>query len=58
LDAIAFDDADGMVECGGSFNPSGKGYAALFHLMISPALIPTAFSRYEQMADYCLNPAC
>lgn len=56
LSAIPFDDANGMVEFGGSFQPSGKGYAVLFHLMISEALTPTAFLRYRQMVDVCLEP--
>lgn len=56
LSTVAAGDADGMVEFGGSFYPSGKGYAALFHLMISEAGLPTAFSRYQQMVAHCLGP--
>lgn len=55
LSTIAFDDADSLVECGGSFEPCGKGYAALFHLMLSDTLLPTAFARYRQMADHCFS---
>ncbi|WP_300014902.1 glycosyltransferase 61 family protein [Methylovulum sp.] len=57
LSAIPFQESIELIECGGSFHPCGKGYAALFHLMISPTLLPTAFSRFEQMLGYCLNPS-
>ncbi|MFZ2450201.1 MAG: glycosyltransferase 61 family protein [Methylovulum miyakonense] len=55
LSPLVFDKANGMVEFGGSFTPSGKGFAVLFHLILSDDLITTAFSRYEAMANYCLN---
>jgi len=57
LSTVVADDADGMVEFGGSFYPSGKGYAALFHLMISEAGLPMAFARYQQVIAHCLGPA-
>ncbi len=55
LSQIPFDHANGMVEFGGSFNPTGKGYAALFHAMVTKPLQPSVFTRYKKIADYCLN---
>jgi len=55
LSAIGLENANGMVEFGGSFTPSGKGFAVLFHLIISGDLVPEALARYEAMAAYCLN---
>ncbi|POZ50842.1 hypothetical protein [Methylovulum psychrotolerans] len=56
LSLIPFVDADGMVECGSSFEPTTKGFAALFHLIITEDMV-TAFARYHKMAGYCLNQA-
>lgn len=55
LTSIPFDEANGMVEFGGSFTPSGKGYAVLFHLMLSKTALSSGLSRYREFAARCLN---
>jgi capsular polysaccharide biosynthesis protein/tetratricopeptide (TPR) repeat protein len=55
LSGLAFDEANGLVEFGESFHPSGKGYAVLFHLMAPEASFRSAYARYRQMAEYCLD---
>ena len=55
LSSIPLDEANGMVEFGGSFTPSGKGYAVLFQLMLSDTALSLGLSRYQEFAAHCLK---
>ncbi|MDD5271456.1 MAG: hypothetical protein PHU14_01930 [Methylovulum sp.] len=41
-----------MVECGSSFAPTTKGFAALFHLFLSKDPIAEAFAHYDEMPRF------
>lgn len=55
LSAIPFEEAESLIELTDSIQPTAKGYARLFHLMLDPEDNGASDTRYLRLAEHCLG---